>query len=227
VLAADGDARSLIRANYDCWAPAIIALSVALSGCVAPAVVQPVRTPYWLQRDDSSLAVLRIVQSASFSGSQIRICRRILNVSSRPAIIRNVAPEGNNFGELSVAFYGRDGEWIAPSRPAGPGVYHPPFVPSPPPAGGADTSIYTVLSPGGHAGNCRSYDIDHDRRVFQAVTYYSPSVVEHLVPSEFRQGRLILESGSGPFASPPCVVDRDRRIIECATSAAAGSGRSR
>jgi hypothetical protein len=200
-----------------------------LAGCAAapPGAIQP---PYWLESPVHLSSILRIAQTAAFAGSRrLRICRRIENVSARPALIRKVEPEGNNYQELLVAFYDRSGTWIAPPRPSN-FFYDPSHVPPPPPASADDISIYTVMAPGEYAENCGDYEIEPGLNVFQAVTYYSPTVSADLVPERLRAGNLLLTNEYRTFASQPCLVNIRARRIDCAMAtraAVAGSARSR
>ena len=158
---------------------------------------------------------LRIRQSASFAGlRRLRICRRIENVSAQPVLIYHLDREGDNHQELSVAYYNRRGEWIAPVRPFG-GYFHPSFVPPPIPANEDDISIYTVMAPGGHVENCAELGAEPGLDTFQVVTYYNPQVGASEVPARARAGNLVLNHDLS-LASQPCLVDLRRRRIDCA-----------
>lgn len=207
---------------------ALLAAVPIMSSCASPEMsLGPVRAPSWLQRTDPSPPALRLHQSVSLAGARIRVCRRIENISSRPAVIYDVEPEGENHGEFTVAFYDRHGDWIMPRRD-GRRYEHPMFSP-PIPASADDVEIYTLLPPGGHADNCSSYDLPEGHATFQVVAYYSPSVAEDMVPLRLREGNQLMQSRSGPYSTYTCIVDVPRRSIRCSDPipAAALSARSR
>jgi hypothetical protein len=197
--------------------PAIAAAVLLLAGCAAGRA-GPIHPPTWLASSERPETILRIRQSASFAGPRrLRVCRRIENVSSQSVLIYNLDQEGNNHQELSVDYYDRRGEWIAPSHPAG--FHHESLSVAPIPASDDDISIYTIMAPGRSVENCAEQAIEPELNVFQVVTYYEPAVMAEFVPARVQAENRILTNQLGFFASQPCLVDARRRRIDCALPA--------
>jgi hypothetical protein len=197
--------------------PAIAAAILLLAGCAA-GPPGPIHPPSWLASSERPEEILRIRETATFAGPRrLRVCRRIENISPQPVLIYNLSPEGDNHQELSVDYYDRHGEWIAPPHPAG--FHHESFSVPPPPASEDDISIYTIMAPGQSVENCAEQAIEPGLNIFQVVTYYEPTAMAEFVPARVQAENRVLTNQLGFFASQPCLVDVRRRRIDCALRA--------
>jgi len=151
-----------------------------------------------------------MMQTGTFVGPRVRICRYLENVGTRPAVLNRLADP-----EFAMDFYDRHGVWIAPDRPPFP-AYHPMFIPPPPPPpDGEDISIYTILQPGERMENCASYDPPARPNLFQAVSTYTPTLDSESVVRRLQTGHAIIGRDFGWLMSPPCIVDTRRRSVRC------------
>jgi len=186
-------------------------LIVALAaGDISSASARPPLLPWWMieQVDIGDLVQLR--QTATFTGSGVRVCRALVNRSDRTLIINKYLAGGSNRDQITTWRFDAGGNMISsrdPNRTHSP--YQLPIIPRDP----EDISPYELVAPNGEVGDCENVPLPAGD-MFYVVSKYSSDLDEPNVPRNFKQGRFVVARGQFTI-SGICTIRVRLRSIAC------------
>jgi len=163
-----------------------------------------VRLPDFIERQRGYDNLLKMHQEIEIVGSNLKICRNILNVSVAGLSMDHVPPTGDGSGQFFTFFISHKGEII-------PGKGETMLVPPPPPPlGGGEAK--TDIPSGGRLENCKLLTVDSKLGSVFIVSIFSPGAITQY--GKLNNDSVNLHSGRS-LISNTCRVNFRKSSVRC------------